>query len=164
MKAFGLFGKKNKNTTMKNDETGLFTPSTANSLLDSSDKKTASGPYEYNSALFQQFYHDLENNTLPEIPDPTQTEIMNYTQKRRELLTRKNSLSNSIDVNLLLENNAIPVEVEIWVEKVFCHYFDRLTPVLGLVHWCERARKALYKYKGYTWHTISELHPNVLFD
>lgn len=125
-------------------------------------------PFETNSALFEQFRHDLENNMLPEIPNPTKFEIIYYAFQRhyalKKCLTEKDSLSNVLDQDLLRENNAIPIEVEIWVNKVYDYYFSSMLPMFGMIHFSEGARKQLYKYKGYNWHTISELHPGVRFD
>ena len=120
--------------------------------------------FEYNSALFDTFHHDLQNNLLPEIPDPTQSEIMNYTQERNEKLSHIESESGLVNMKSLMENNAIPVEVEIWVDKVYSYYFNELKPLLGMVHWCQGAKKQLYMYRGYTWHTIDELYPDIIFD
>ncbi len=80
------------------------------------------------------------------------------------MMKKKDSISDDVNVNFLMENMAIPVEVVIWVDKVYEHYFDNLMPMMGLVHWCEGARKALYTYRGNKWHTISELYPLVHFD
>lgn len=124
----------------------------------------ASNPHEHNSALFERFYRDLENNALPEIPSPTQAEIIDYTRRRAESLTAEGPISDSFDRNLLQENHSIPVEVDIWVDKVYSYYFSNLISVLGLVVSCEGARGSLYKYRGYNWHSIFELYPTVLFD
>ena len=164
MKLRGLFGLNKKTQTIKKDGKEIHIQSTVNSDSDSDGERTSSNPYEYDKTMFSKFYHDLENNALPEIPDPTQNEIMDYTRKRTERLTKKCLLSDDVNEAFLQENNSIPVNVDIWVDKVYSHYFDNLMPMLGLVHWCEGARKALYKYKGYTWHTINELYPTILFD
>ena len=126
--------------------------------------KDALDPYEYNTVLFDKFYHDLNNNKLPKIPNPTKAEIREYIRRKNESLKKEESSSDSVDMSKLLENNSIPVEVDIWVDKVYDYYFRSLEPMLGMVHWCEGARKALYRHKGYTWHTISELYPYIIFD
>ena len=64
----------------------------------------------------------------------------------------------------LQANYDIPVEIDIWVDKVFSYYFDDLKLMLGLYRRCDGARKELYKHKGYTWYSISELYPTVEFD
>ena len=160
----GFFGKKKATKTTKTDEVGTKAQPTVKSYSNSAAKTNPVTPYAYDTALFDQFYNDLKQNALPEIPNPTQTEIMEYTRERDEMMKKKNSISDDVNVNFLMENMAIPVEVEIWVDKVYKHYFDKLMPMMGLVHWCEGARKALYTYRGYKWHTISELYPLVHFD
>lgn len=129
-----------------------------------SKEKTPLSPYEHNTALFDRFYNDLKNDALPEVSGPKQSEIKQYTEKRNQSLPADDPLAGSLSRNLMQENNSIPVEVDIWVDKVYNHYFADLKPMMGLVHMCEGARKELYKYKGYTWHTISELYPTVHFD
>ncbi len=120
--------------------------------------------YDYNNILFDKFYHDLNNNKLPKIPNPTKKEIMKYTQMKNESLKKAESSSESVDMSKLLENNSIPVEVDIWVDKVYNYYFNSLKHMLGMFRWCDGARKALYQYKGYTWYTASELYPDIIFD
>ena len=129
-----------------------------------SDDALKQSPYEYDTALFDRFYRDLENNALPVIPDPTQAEIQAYKATRMSLKFDCGPLSDSVDPEKLEENHSIPVEVDIWVDKVFNSYFADLKPMMGLVHRCQGAKKLLYKYKGYTWHSISELYPTVDFD
>lgn len=117
-------------------------------------------PIEYNQALFARFDHDMKNNTLPKIPEPTQAKIAEYERSHRGHYF---FLGNP-DMNKLRVNESIPVKVSIWVDTVFNYYFDDLQPMLGLTHRCNSARKSLYKYKGYTWYTVSEINPGVMFD
>ena len=159
MSLFGFLGFKKKALTKERNEEDSNSKSAVRSDTVSSDNRAALPPYEYDKILFEKFYRDLDNNTLPEISDPTQAEIKEYTLKR---YSRTSQLD--VDEALLQENNSIPVEVAIWVEKVFDYYFSDLKPLMGLVHWCEGAKKKLYEYKGYTWHTIAELYPDVCFD
>ena len=119
-------------------------------------------PVEYDDALFARFYRDLRSNALPTIPEPTQKEITKYKNKRKEMAS--NRLNDSTNIEALKSNYSIPVEIDIWVDKVFAYYFDDLIPYLGLVHSCQGAKRELYKYKGYTWYTLSELHPFIMFD
>ena len=119
--------------------------------------------YDHNEELFAKFYANLKNGTLPTIPTPTFFEVLRYKRKRKKQI-KGNSPFEGIDRDKLLANHAIPVEVEIWVDKVFDYYFESLIPMLGLVHWCQGAKKALYKYRGYDWYTMMELYPDVYFD
>ena len=102
-----------------------------------------------NSALFERFNKDLKNNALPIIPKPTFSEIVAYKVKRAESFD-SNFLTGVSDMKKQNRNNSIPIEAEIWVDKVFKIYFDDLIPMSGLVHWCDGAKKDLYKYLGYT--------------
>ena len=61
-------------------------------------------------------------------------------------------------------NNSIPIEVEIWVDKIFDMYFKDLFPEFGQVHKCYAIRKKLYKYKGYTCYSFIDVHPGVRVD
>ncbi len=157
-----LFRKK-KNQPEKQESEKADPPSDVSAAPVLPDKKDAD-PHEHNSALFERFYHDLENGTLPQIPDPTEAEIAEYTRKKDKRLSKDDPLFSAANMTKLLENHSIPVEADIWADKVFEHYFDDLIPVLGLVYQSEAARRDLYRYKGYTWHTIIELYPAVIFD
>ena len=126
--------------------------------------KDPSDPYSYDSALFKKFYRDLKWRRLPKVPAPTQGEIAEQIRKKASRTKQAGPLVGAVREDLLRENDAIPAEVDLWVEKVYDHYFRDLRPMLGLVHRCNGARKALYNYKGYPWHTISELYPTVHFD
>ena len=119
---------------------------------------------ESNMALFRRFEEDLRNDKLPVVSNPTLIEILSYTLKRRIVLRKKEFLSDALDKKKLRSNFAIPVEVDIWVDKVYSYYFDTLIPVMGLIHFCESSRAELYKYKGYSWYTVEELYPTVYFD
>lgn len=113
---------------------------------------------EYNQKKFDKFYDDLNKDTLPNIPEPTEEEIRKYMEKcEKELLRFK-------DNEKVIQNNSIPIEVCIWVDKVYDYYLSDLKHQFGVIHRCEAARKNLYQYKGYTWYTISECHPEIIFD
>ncbi len=128
-----------------------------------SDKKAieqvqTESPIEYNQKKFKKFYDDLNKDNLPSFPKPTEKEIRKYMEKREEVLMRFNENEK------VIQNNSIPVEVCIWVDKVYNYYLSDLKPLLGMVHGCENARKELYQYKGYIWFTASECHPEIDFD
>ena len=133
-------------------------------LKSKKNNQTEKDPFEFDKALFDQFYHDLKNNKLPKVSKPRRSEIEKYTQRKTERLAKRKPSTDSTIEDLWSENNSIPVEIDIWVDKVYEHYFADLKPMRGLIHWCEGARRALYKYKGYTWHTISELNPGTYLD
>ena len=122
--------------------------------------------YRHNSKLFDKFSKDIDRNSLPHFRDPTKEEIDKYSkEKEKEMMTMKTgSLSDNLVEDRLYSNYRIPIEVDIWVDKVFEHYFHNLKPMLGLVHWTEEAKKRLYKSKGYDWYGIEELHVGVMFD
>ena len=130
-------------------------------------EETAEKPsvIDYNSAIFERFYKDLENNTLPKIQAPKRAEIEKYTKEREQRSAKENRIETDfVDERKIQANQAIPVDVEIWVDKVYDHYFKKLKPMMGLVHGCGEARKALYKYQGYDWYDITEIYPLVHFD
>ena len=129
-----------------------------------SEMKYRSDASKHNDALFDRFYEDFENNALPAIPEPTDLELEAARAERESKLSSTYRSADSVDIYKLEVNNSIPVEVEIWVDKIFKIYFGELMPLLGLVHQCDRVREELYNYKGYTWYTYSELYPDVLFD
>ena len=122
--------------------------------------------YKHNSRLFHEFYKDMDRNSLPHFHDPTKEEIDKYIEeKERKMMTMKTgTMSDNLIKERLNLNYRIPVEVDIWVDKVFEHYFHDLELMRGLVHWTEDARKRLYKCKGYKWYAIDELFEGVIFD
>ena len=126
-----------------------------------SSKKEQS-PVEYNTKLLEKLYEDLKNDNLPDIQDSTMEEIEKYKREKRE---RSNHLiSPNVDEEKMQSNLSIPAEVDMWVDKIFEYYLGDWKPMLGGVHPCNGARKALYRYKGYNWYSISELYPTVIFD
>ena len=119
---------------------------------------------EYNNSLFDRFYNDLRNDQLPMIPSPTQAEIMEYNRKREARLSRISAPATEetwYDPEKIKANESIPIEVVIWVDKVYKYYFDSLRRQLGVIHGCEGARASLYRYKGYRYYTISQTHPHI---
>ena len=119
---------------------------------------------EFNSLLFGRFYRDLERNTLPVIPRPTASEIEDYKIKKEKRCSKSDNFYKYLDWGKAEANNSIPIEVEIWVDKIFDIYFKDLFPVFGQVHKCYAIRKKLYRYKGYNWYSFRELHPGVRVD
>ena len=118
---------------------------------------------EYNRSLFDRFYNDLKNNQLPTIPSPTQTEIKEYSRKREARLSRISAPATEetwYDPEKIKANESIPIEIVIWVDKVYDYYFDSLRQQLGVIHRCQSARASLYRYKGYRYYTISQTHPH----
>lgn len=117
-----------------------------------------------NAAVFEAFYEDLQNDNLPEIPDPTQEEIEEYTRKREERPNGSDRSAQYMRSGFSGENSSIPVEVEIWVDKVCDYYFHDLVSVLGLVHRCEDAKQALYKSRGYHYYRLRDRNSGVCVD
>ena len=120
-----------------------------------------------------QLYQDLEDNKLPKISEPTDEEINECNLRREEfiahLYTRLHQSPNHMGtaektIEMAKSNREIPTEVEIWVEKMINKYMENTTPMLGLVHCVDSAKKKLYAYRGYNWYSASELYPNVTFD
>ena len=122
--------------------------------------------YKHNRRLFHKFYKDMDRNYLPHFHDPTKEERDKYgKEKEKKMMKLKNgSLSDNLIEDRLYSNYRIPIEIDIWVDKVFEYYFHNLEPMRGLVHWTEGARKRLYESKGYKWYGIDELHVDVIFD
>ena len=119
-------------------------------------------PLEHNDALYTRFYHDLHNEALPTVPEPTEKEIEEYKKEKEKLISKP--FFDNADMTKLQANHSIPIEIDIWVDKIFKYYFADLEPVLGGIHGCNGARKDLYKLKGYTWYSNSKLSPHVIFD
>ena len=93
---------------------------------------------------------------MPHFHDPTKEERDKYgKEKEKKMMKLKNgSLSDNLIEDRLYSNYRIPIEIDIWVDKVFEYYFHNLEPMRGLVHWTEGARKRLYESKGYKWYGI----------
>lgn len=122
---------------------------------------------EYNSALFDWFYNDLRNNQLPTIPSPTQAEIIEYNREREARLSKISAPATEetwYDPEKIKANESIPIEIVIWVDKVYNYYFESLRQQLGVIYGCDGARASLYEYKGYHYYTVSETHPHVYVD
>ncbi len=125
--------------------------------------------FDYNCALFEEFNNDLKKGSFPRVPKASKSEMIEYEKRREEDLHFLDQCLSAGEISKLSyekekSNQEIPVEIEIWVEKIYSHYFSELKPMLGEVHWCEGAKKQLYEYKGYTWYTISEIYPDICFD
>lgn len=119
---------------------------------------------DYNAAVFEAFYEDLKNDNLPIILDPTPEEIEEYTRKREEKPDGNGRYAKYLGSGFSKKNSSIPVEVEIWVDKVCDCYFHDLVSVLGLVHQIEDAKQALYKSKGYHYYRLRDLNSGVCVD
>ena len=122
---------------------------------------------EYNRSLFDWFYNDLRNDQLPTIPSPTQAEIMEYRREREARLSRISAPATEekwYDPEKIKANESIPIEIVIWVDKVYNYYFESLRRQFGVIHWCDGARASLYRHKGYHYYTVSETHPHVYVD
>lgn len=114
-------------------------------------------PLEHNEKLFERFWDDLQNDKLHIIKD---REIKKY-------IKLYNQHKENVDPNINEKQRAnldIPVEIRIWVDRVYHYYFHDLQPLIGGVHGTESVIKALYRYKGYNYYTIQECHPEIIFD
>lgn len=120
--------------------------------------------YAYNHRLYDRFERDLRRHALPRFPDPTPAQIAKRMRERQENAQKQCVGMTNEAYAKLLTNLAIPVEVDIWVDKVIDHYFDKFRTVMGMGGMTAAARAQLYKYRGYTWYSYQELHPDVIFD
>ncbi len=119
---------------------------------------------EFNAILFERFSRDFERHAFPAVPRPTAEEIEAYKKQREERASENSRFYSNLDFEKLEIKNKIPIEVEIWVDKVYNMYLGDLFPMFGQAHRCFAARKRLYKYRGFTWYNFAELHPGVMVD
>lgn len=131
------------------------------SLLKEKEKIKETSPLDYNHYLCHVFFRDLKRNKLPCIPEPSKDEISEYMKKN---CRRESNLSSYGDISRIESNASIPIEIKIWVDKIYDYYFYDLVPILGMAHLSQGAIKALYDHKGYKWYTFSECYPGVIFD
>ena len=133
------------------------------------EKEVTLTPRDFNEALFELFYADLERGTLAQVPEPTPEERAACLQEREEILSRLfpqgvENVPMTRSMRMNLANEQIPIDVVLRVEKTFDHYFRNLKPLLGMVHQCQRAKQRLYEALGYQWYTTADIYPGLLID
>ena len=119
---------------------------------------------EYNRFLLRQVKKDLEMNHLPVFPKPGADEIRDYERSRAEKLREIDNYQNPDAKKKALANQFIPIEDEIWVDKVVSFYLAGYARHIGSVHIYDAVRKELYKKRGYDWYARSEIFPKIHFD
>lgn len=121
---------------------------------------------KFNDALFARYHADMEKGTLPTFPAPTAEEIAKCISEKSKRMPSAYDDPSALrpDMEILKENNAIPAEVDIWVNKVCDYYFADMKHVFGRPFPTAGVKKELYKLKGYEWHTAKEIYPSVHFD
>lgn len=128
----------------------------------------------HNQLLFDKLNRAIEADDLPDMPEPSNLEIAACEERRHETLARAQAAYDAEEehepwgeiytLKRIQANQAIPVEVELWVDAVCKHYLHSAKPMMGLVNWEQGVRKRLYAMRGYEWYTISEIYPLAHFD
>jgi hypothetical protein len=124
--------------------------------------------FDHNLTLITKLFRDIENSTLCEIAEITNEEIevvRAYRNKIKPDSPKYQEPYYAKDVKQMLEKNLlIPIEVEVWVNKVIDFYLKDATPVMGMCHSIWKAKKQLFDYKGYEWYSPKDLEPGTMFD
>ena len=149
------------------------------------DRLYDEGKIETYEEAWEAFERDLKGHNLPDFGQPSAKEVMAKKKEKQSLYSKK-ELRNHIHlpsikmlteecVKMLDNNNGIPAETDIWVEKCFAYYFPHgallydawmiTKPGDEFTYYLDPAKvmKPLYKYRGYTWYTWKEIYKYIIY-